>query len=155
VLVHAPMVQVHPAVGVHYRKVAGSLSSRRNSRSARSALSVCKLRGDALIGADGSAKAKVAVATSLLQVAYEFQESTPDVANEALACLQDIGATPLPIVGGALFRWATRLCGATRAMQARGFCKGIIQALRRVGGTPGPHEPPAEPPPGGPTGCPR
>ncbi len=134
VLAAAPVVLVDVNVGVHYRKVPESLSGRRDSGAARSSLMVSKIRGDTVLAAEDSPRTRAAVATSFLQVAYEFQFRAPDVSSEALDCLIALGADPHPRVGGIVFRKLIRLMGPAAALRLRKICLNISTRIRGEAG---------------------
>ena len=121
VLTRAESLQVIPETLVHYRSVPLSLSRRRSSDAAFSSLKVSESREHVLLDIEDSKRTRRAIATSYLQVAYEFGEIYPEIQKRTLERIRVLNANPSPIIGGASFRFFTQIFGAKTALQFRSF----------------------------------
>ena len=116
VLLRAAALRSIPEPLVYYRSVPSSLSRQRSLAAATSSLHVSRSRANEMLAVDRSLRVRCALATSFLQVAYEFSKTFPQIAKQALSEIESLSARPRPIVGGRFFRIATRLLGATIAV---------------------------------------
>jgi glycosyltransferase involved in cell wall biosynthesis len=110
---------------VIYRDNPEGLSRQRSRQAAQSALAVCRSRHSVIIARRSDPAALTAIATQYAQFAYEFSGSTPDLAAEALHEIERLDAKPDPIIGGRLFRTASRLAGFPTAMRFREMIQGV------------------------------
>lgn len=114
-----------PDVTVFYRAVSGSLSRKRTRRAVESALAVCRSRHRQLLSAGDTLPVRRALATQYAQFACEFAGAVPDLGGEALRAMWELGAAPLPVIGGQVFRWLSRRVGMARALRLRAVVSGV------------------------------
>jgi glycosyltransferase involved in cell wall biosynthesis len=119
VLLHADRNVFVPDAVVYYRRVGESLSRRRSPNAIASAWEVCKERHHELLKARDDKPARRAIATQYAQFAYEFQQSAPHLAREALAAIRTLDVGPAPTVGGSAFRVLAATLGFERALNLR------------------------------------
>ena len=118
-----------PEARVYYRDVEDSLSRRRSRTAVESAFAVCKARASHLLAVKDTPEVRRALATQYAQFAYENALSAPDLVNEALAAIAELGASPNHSIGGGLFGLLDRIVGFPAAIHLR-------QSLREKRATP-------------------
>lgn len=119
VLLKASLNVFVPEAKVYYRIVADSLSNRRSRAATESALAVCRSRERHLLAACDTSRVRRALATQYAQFAYEFVETAPDLANDALGAIRALGVRPVPVIGGRSFRVLSSTVGFERALRLR------------------------------------
>jgi hypothetical protein len=102
-----------------YRDNPSGLSRKRSRPAAESALAVCRSRHVVIIERRSDKEARSAIATQYAQFAYEFARSAPDLAAQAVDQIKSLEVGPEPVVGGTMFRIATRVAGFPTAMGIR------------------------------------
>lgn len=114
-----------PGISVYYRKVAGSLSCRRNRQAMESAFAVCCSWHRHLQEKADTLAIRRALATQYAQFAYEFCAVAPDLCRQAHRAIQQLREAPAPIIGGKRFRWAARTLGILPALRLRTLLVGF------------------------------
>jgi glycosyltransferase involved in cell wall biosynthesis len=104
---------------VYYRSLPESLSRKRSRAAIESSLNVCRLRHETLIRVRNDEPARIALATRYAQFAYEFASDASDLSADALASIEELGASPANTIGGASFRTLASLIGFPRALKVR------------------------------------
>jgi len=128
VLTHCTKIIFNPEAKVFYRKNVGeSLSKQISTTAVKSLLLTCHSNTQQAQTLEDSERVRQACAAHYLNFIYRFHPAHKSLVHEARVSVEKLGVKIRPEIGGARFRWLTKLIGFENALKIRAFFLGRIE----------------------------